>query len=53
MKKDNAAKMRSRSSQSAFSSAVIRCFEVPIKFVRVSCVVDVVRKEAVDVSTGT
>ena len=44
------AKIRIRSNQSAFSSAVTSCFEVPSSPVSTSWVVDVALSEAVDAS---
>lgn len=50
MKKNRAAKMSIRSSQSDFSRAVMRCFEVTMRLSRTSCVVEVDFREAVDAS---
>ncbi len=51
MKNMNAERMRIRSSQSAFSRAVMRCLEVTISVLRVSWVCDVARNVEVDSST--
>lgn len=50
MKNMNADIINIRSSQSDFSSAVMRCFDVPMRLARVSCVDDVERRDAVDAS---
>ena len=47
-KKMRPAKMSMRSSQSDFSSAVMRCLEVVMSESRTSCVVDVDFRFAVD-----
>ena len=48
MKNRSAARMSMRSSQSDFSSAVMRCFEVDISDESTSCVVDVDLRAAVE-----
>lgn len=50
MKKSSAARMSSRSSQSDFSSAVMRCFEVTMRLSSTSCVEEADFSEAVDCS---
>ena len=50
-KKQNPERTSILSSQSAFSSAVIRCFEVVMTEERASCCNDVERREAVDESS--
>ena len=52
-KNAKAAKISSRSNQSAFSSAVTSCFEAPSSPVSMSWVVDVAFSDAVDVSAIT
>ena len=51
MKKTRAAMISNRSSQSDFSRAVMRCFEVVMRLSRTSCVVDADFREAVEAST--
>ena len=51
IKKKNPERISILSSQSAFSSAVISCFEVDMTEERVSCCKDVERREAVDDSS--
>lgn len=50
MKKTSPARIRSLSSQSDFSSAVMRCFEVVMRPSRTSCVLEVERNDAEEVS---
>lgn len=52
MKKSSAARMSSRSSQSDFSSAVMRCFDVTMRLSSTSCVEEADFSEAVDCSEG-
>jgi len=49
-KNTSADRMRTRSSQSDFSSAVMSSLEVPMKKLSVSCAVDVDWRVAVDAS---
>ena len=50
MKKTRAAMISNRSSQSDFSRAVMRCFEVVMRLSRTSCVEDADFREAVEAS---